>query len=105
MAMTPSTETPSSQEGHNKPGDGMKIFGWTLMAISILALLIAIFGMDTSVASSTIYGPDRVNNLGMMQTQNQVFMSGLAGILVGIVLYVGGAIVGALSARPNPSKE
>lgn len=67
----------------------MKNAGWVLSLLGVLIAVYAFFFMDVSVAL-----PDgtRVNNIGLLSLQQNL-------IIVSAVLFIGGAIVGAITGR------
>jgi hypothetical protein len=87
----------------------VRVLGLILVTVGVVCLLLAL-NMDTSVASyGSLYGPSRVENIGLIaQRQNYLFVSGLV-ILVGVLLAIFGGRktddAGAAAASPVQPTE
>ena len=83
----------------------MRGSGITMICFGLLLLVIAIFGIETSVASGNYLLPDRVYNVGRIQAQNMTFMAGLASVIGGIILLAASAIQMALRPAITSPEE
>jgi hypothetical protein len=76
-------------------GIGLLMVGWSLMGIGGLVLGFFLLLYDTSVDS--IGG--RVHNVGLMQEQMIGVLLGIAGLVFGLLMSLGGLVCLALSGR------
>jgi hypothetical protein len=86
----------------------MRRTGLILVGAGLLAVLLS-FLLPTSVTSYSgtgAYGtmvPERVSNLALLQRQMMIFELGLAGIIAGVLLFVGGELAGRLGGGVAPA--
>lgn len=79
----------------------MKVLAWIVLVVSLLIGLGAI-SMDTSVG--TMAG-GRVHNIGLMQTQQNMLMLAMFGVIVAIILFVIGRQKPQPATAPAPYVE
>lgn len=79
----------------------MKVLAWIVLVVSLLIGLGAI-GMDTSVETMT---GGRVHNIGLMQTQQNMMLLAMFGILISIILFVASRKKPQSKTAPAPYVE
>lgn len=72
----------------------MRTFGWWVFVAGVLGALYALLGLDPSVATST---GERVVNLDLLQTRQNVLIAGCAAAVVGLLM--------ALLSSPGSTKS
>lgn len=82
------------------PGNGMMLCGTAIAWLSVIVLLASFFMPTTADAP----GYDAVTNLGKIQLQSMVAMAGATFTVVGVLRYVGGAIVMQIARQTVPLK-
>lgn len=93
----------ASKSPPEKPGSTLLTFGFLLLLIGVVVVAIA-FSTDVSVPVPSRYdssglpdlGPREVTNSGLVQQQTMLMLAGVGAAIVGSVLLVAGAIIGAM---------
>lgn len=79
----------------------MKLWGVVLAGAGLFVLFIALAYDPTVLSGGELYGSDRVVNVQRLQVQMMTFIGGLATILLGGIMIIGGYVVEALRERTD----